>query len=150
MYSSQYVGATTKVTKKTTVTVNVNSTPYTTVAATRMMPRRFTEPAHHKRTVGGALQRMRTRKLSAAFEKWQATAAQMKAEQMALRRAVMKMVAAKLSAAWATWRQSASSCAHFQRLLRQAAMRMVHRSLGASLLGWREAAADMKRTCLPT
>ena len=39
---------------------------------------------------GGAIRRMRNRKLSMAFESWQATAAQMKAEQMVLRKALMK------------------------------------------------------------
>ena len=48
--------------------------------------------------------RMIKRQLSMAFEKWQTEAAQMKAEQDAIRRALMRMVAAKLAAAMGTWR----------------------------------------------
>ena len=51
------------------------------------------------------------RKLSAGFEKWQTDAAEMKAQEAALMRALMKMVHTKLSGALMTWRMTASETA---------------------------------------
>ena len=48
-------------------------------------------------------------KMSIAFEKWQTTsAAEMKAHEMAMRRAMIHMISAKLSAAMGTWRVNAA------------------------------------------
>jgi hypothetical protein len=48
------------------------------------------------------------RKLSMGFEKWQRTAAEMKGQEMALRRGVMRMVHGKLAGALGTWRLMAA------------------------------------------
>ena len=48
------------------------------------------------------------RKLSMGFEKWQGTAAEMKGQEMALRRGLMRLVHSKLAAGLGTWRLMAA------------------------------------------
>jgi hypothetical protein len=48
------------------------------------------------------------RQLSMGFEKWQSTAAQMKAEEAAIRKALMRIVYASLAAGVSQWREAAA------------------------------------------
>ena len=82
-----------------------------------------------ERTVSGAIRRMLMRQLSMGFEKWQSTAAAMKAEADAIRRALMRMVHGKLSAATSTWRVAAADSKRQQRAASGAIRRMLMRQL---------------------
>ena len=81
------------------------------------------------------MKRMMNRKLSMAFEKWQAEAAQMKHEQAMLKKAVMRMVQRQMAMAWSKWREAASE-----------AKAMIER-LRRGLAFWME--GELGRACAP-
>jgi len=90
--------------------------------------------------VGGAIRRMINRKLSQAFEKWQAEAASMKAQKHAVGGAIRRMINRKLSQAFEKWQAEAASQMASQLLMRHAVIRMVKRHLGNVFAQWRQCA----------
>ena len=64
------------------------------------------------------------RQLSMGFEKWQSTAAQLRAEGMAVRKALMRMVQSKLAAALSKLRESAADSKRQQRTVSGAIRRV--------------------------
>ena len=55
-----------------------------------------------------------------AWEKWQSTAADMKLQELALRRGLMRMLNAKLAAGFGSWREQAAEAGHNAYLLEEA------------------------------
>jgi len=88
---------------------------------------------------------MLNRKLSAAFEAWQATAAQMATEAAAMHRAIKKMTNAKLAAAFETWRNWAMWSSALELRAKQALIEMEQYWLEShfvSWLNWKDAVLD--------
>jgi len=79
---------------------------------------------------------MLNRKLSAAFEAWQATAAQMATEAAAMHRAIKKMTNAKLAAAFETWRDLAMWSSALELRASQAVIEMEQYWLEVAFINW--------------
>ena len=79
--------------------------------------------------MSGAINRLRNRKMSAAFEGWQANAAEMKRQTEALDRALRKMRNSKMAAAFTTWRDFAREQRDTQYKMKGALTRMLQRKL---------------------
>merc|ERR1712086_679652 len=92
----------------------------------------------------GALMRMIKRKMSAAWEKWQQTYADLKFETRALGGAIRRMLNRKLSMAWEKWQFTAAEMARQQFLLKGALMRMIKRKMSAAWEKWQQVYADQK------
>ena len=95
------------------------------------------------RRMTGALTRMFNRAMSAAFEQWQSTAAQMADQQRKLKGAAMRMINRAMSAAFEQWQSTAAQMADEQRKMKGAAMRMINRAMSAAFEQWQSTAAQM-------
>ena len=84
------------------------------------------------------------RQLSMGFEKWQSTAAQMKAEEAAIRKALMRIVYASLAAGVSQWREAAADGKRQQRTVSGAIRRMLMRQLS---MGFRRMVQEPWKRC---
>jgi len=87
--------------------------------------------------MAGALNRMRNRKLSQAWEQWQFWYEEVKEQQFKLAGALRRMMNRKLSQAWESWQAWYEELLRQQQLIKRGLMRMLKRKLAQALTTWR-------------
>merc|ERR1711881_256786 len=92
---------------------------------------------------GGALNRMKNRLLSMAWEKWQFIAEEWRKQKEAFRRSLMKWIKNKMSQAYNKWWAWAEEERHQRMLLNRALNKLIKRKLAAGFTKWYEEALSI-------